>query len=354
MSCSCLFAILAGLPALTALVSGVIFYYQYLHSPEKCWQIRVLDAASTAKRLALAEKSSLRHIGPDHEAAAYSLKEEAFHTYLAGISVNELEAYSGIGHVTIAKLRGAGFTNLSILSTARPNVHGLGDKRLADIDLAVRDLSSKARREFDAGACPQALALPDKQRELSLTYARRETLARARVQATQEVSESLRDLETAARGVAFWRWLGPRLQGKYAPPELMDAPLPDPEAVVEDAEARAARAWEAKRREAATSGRIARKERPAAPPAPTITKKAESHSRPAIHVRALPAEQKKGMPGDLHLLLYGVDDSVGSSGGSRRRPGHIGRARLYPKTDGPTLRLRPGAFEPGQRLLRPL
>jgi hypothetical protein len=303
MSCSCLFAILAGLPVLTALVSGVIFYYQYLHSPEKCWQDRVFDVVSTARKQAQSEKASLRQIAPNREAATHAAKEEAFRSYLAGISVSELEAYTGIGHATIAKLRSAGYSALAALRDVRPEVHGLGDKRLADIDFAVRDLSEKAQRDFDAGACSQALALPDKLRELLSTYARRESLIRARIQATEEVGVSLRDFETAALGVTFWRWLRPRLLGKCAPPELMDAPLPDLDAAVKDSQRRAAQAWEVKHRKAAANGRKDSKESPAATPAPVVRTPPVAQGRAAVHALALPSDQVNIMLRDAHLLL---------------------------------------------------
>jgi hypothetical protein len=302
MSCPWVFVFIIGTLVLTALVSGLLFAYQYRNSPEKCWQVRVFNVASAARRQIQAETTNLRRLGPDQEAAARALKDEAFCSYLAGISINELDAYSGIGPATIAKLQGAGYANLASLRHARVHIHGLGEKRLADVNLATRDLSQKAQREFDGGASPQAAALGTKLRELSADYARQEILTRARMQAAEKVSKSLEKLEAAAGAVTFWRWLRPRLAGKGDPPELMDEPLPNLEAALHDAEAEAARTWKVNNHEIPTKQRTAIKKAQPAPPS-AVKKEPVSPARVADPVHAPLPELVNETPDDTRLLL---------------------------------------------------
>ena len=153
-----LIAVLIGLPALTVFISGVVFYVQFRKSPERWWRLQVFRLAATARSRGQEEQKLLQRLRIDREAETSSLKDNAFHSYLAQVPVNELEAYRGIGPATVAKLFDAGYANLNALHNARPRIPGLGLKRITDIEQAVSDLLRKARATFEAGACTPANA----------------------------------------------------------------------------------------------------------------------------------------------------------------------------------------------------
>src|SRR4051812_1661309 len=142
-------------------VLGVAVYARivrrrFLRSPEGRWREAVLQAMDAAYHRAQAEEEEMRRAGITHETDDQALRDQAFHAFLAGISVAELDAYPGIGPVTVSKLRDAGYTNLAALHEARIEVDGLGQKRLADVTHAVGDLVKQARGRFNAGACREA------------------------------------------------------------------------------------------------------------------------------------------------------------------------------------------------------
>ena len=138
---------------LTALISFFIFYIQFSNSLEKRWRDEVLGLFAAADQRASFEYQQLRRLESDKDAEIRSLQDEAFHAYLASIDVGELEAYQGIGPGTVEKLREGGFRNLAALRSAHIHIHGLGEKRLTDIDGAVRALLRTASKTFDDGAC---------------------------------------------------------------------------------------------------------------------------------------------------------------------------------------------------------
>src|SRR5947207_860192 len=101
---------------------------------------------AAAQRRAHIERDIMEREGIPHQSEdkIELLRQQAFHRHLAGISIAELEAYSGIGPATLTKLRDANFLTLADVSergiTAVP---GLGQKRLADANKAVRDLRNQ-------------------------------------------------------------------------------------------------------------------------------------------------------------------------------------------------------------------
>jgi hypothetical protein len=106
-------ALVLVVAVLTTLICGLIFYVQFFLSPEKRWRDKLLDALAAAQRRARGAREELEQLGRDQAAEASSLQDEAFRSYLAEVSVNEVEAYPGIGPGTVGKLRGAGYVSLS-------------------------------------------------------------------------------------------------------------------------------------------------------------------------------------------------------------------------------------------------
>lgn len=225
--------------ALTALVSWLVLYIQFRHSVEKRWRKEVLGLLAEAKRQIDAENQQLRRLRSEQEDEARSLSESAFHSYLNGIGVEELEAYAGIGPATVGKLRAAGYVHLTRLRGARIRIHGLGEKRLADIGHAVDDLLRKAQNTFEAGGCQLARTLREQLAHLPAKYDRLEARARVRAHAAEKVIERLREPVELARQVTFWRWFRPISNVALVPGDWLDAALPDLASALRSAEKQA-------------------------------------------------------------------------------------------------------------------
>jgi tellurite resistance protein len=298
-------AVLFALIALTALVSWLVLYVQFCNSAEKRWRGEVIGLLADAERQIRSENQELRQLKADQDAEARSLREKAFGSYLDTISVNELEVYPGIGPVTVGKLRGHGYNNLTTLRGARIRIHGLREKRLSDIDHAVRDLLWKARSTFDAGACQQARALSDQLNHLPAKYNRLEVRARARAGAAEVVIDRLQEPAEVARQVTFWRWFRPISNVALVSAEFLDSNLPDLDAAVRDADAHAARGG-ARRWDAPIHERDVVTVLPVDPP-PAIPVLDKRHAVPQAQApgRAPPVahNSENAMPDEPHLLL---------------------------------------------------
>lgn len=223
---------------LAALAGWLFLYVRFGNSVEKRWATAVLHLWHDAETSARLENQKCRELHKEREAKARSLHEEAFAAHLCDYSVDELEAYPGIGPSTVGKLRNAGFANLATLHRARIRIHGLGQKRLADINYAVRNLLGKARSAFDGGNIRQAQALADQLKSLSAQHDRLEAKAQMRARAAEEFIDSLAEIVEHARAVTFWRWLRPISHEVPIPLDIMDGPLAVLEAALREAEQR--------------------------------------------------------------------------------------------------------------------
>ncbi len=221
---------------LTALVGWLVLYSRFNHSVEKRWAAKVLQLLRDAENCIRLEKRQLRELKTEQDAKARSLREEAFAAHLREYAVEELEAYPGIGPGTVGKLRAAGFVNLAKLQRAKIRIHGLGAKRLADIQYAVRNLLGKAQNTFDTGNCRQDQNLAERLKTLSAQYDHLESKTRTRARAAEEFIGSLGESVKYARAVTFWRWLRPVSKEALVSAELLEASLPDLEAALRTAE----------------------------------------------------------------------------------------------------------------------
>jgi uncharacterized tellurite resistance protein B-like protein len=221
---------------LTALVGWLVHYSQFNHSVEKRWAAKVLQLLRDAENCIRLENRQLRELKKERDGKAHSLREEAFAAMLCECSVDELEAYPGIGPGTVGKLRAAGFVSLAKLQRAKIHIHGLGARRLSDINYAVRNLLGKARSTFEAGNCRQAQELVDRLETLSIRYEGLETKSRTRARAAEGFVARLGESVKHARAVTFWRWLRPISKEALVPAELLEVSLPDLEAALQTAE----------------------------------------------------------------------------------------------------------------------
>jgi hypothetical protein len=280
---------------LTTLVSWFVFYLQFCYSVEKRWATKVLNLLHDADRCVHSENRQLRQWRTEREAKAQSLREKAFAAHLCDYSVDELEAYPGIGPGTISKLRGAGFVNLAALHRAHIRVHGLGEKRLADINYAIRDLLRKAQSTFDRGGCRQTQALADQLKTLSAHYDRLEVQTRTRARAAEEFINRLGKTVEYARAVTFWRWFRPISNQALIPSEVKEVPLADLETALRAAEQRIVRSGTAKRSPMPIEAV------PAIPISPPV--QAVSYGQKPKQPAPIGPNSEPEMPAETHLVL---------------------------------------------------
>jgi hypothetical protein len=212
--------------ALGPLLIGIMFYSTFARSREKQWRDRVLALVGAARHHAGLESGRLKSIARDRSDEAQKLHMHAFDAELRSVPVEDLDPYPGIGPDTIARLRDGGFSNLAALKNARIHIHGLGPKRLRDIDHAVRDLLNRARERFEAGEDAEATRLAPRLNGLADKYEKLELGIRARLRAAETIVDALRPFAIVARRVTFWRYFRPPPQG-LIPIEYFHTAFPD-------------------------------------------------------------------------------------------------------------------------------
>src|ERR1700674_2901725 len=103
---------LFGLFIVWMMIAGLRRYAQFLRWPPKLWRDDVLRMETAVRRRIAAERVQLQRSGVADTAQEKALSDQAFLSFLTGISVEQLDAYPGIGPATISKLRDAGYISL--------------------------------------------------------------------------------------------------------------------------------------------------------------------------------------------------------------------------------------------------
>jgi uncharacterized tellurite resistance protein B-like protein len=234
--------LLLALVLIAIVATGIALCMPYWRSPEKRWRDGVLRSYQAAQRQVHYEHTELQRLSNRRRDEIKSLSQEAFERFLASISVNKLEAYPGIGPATIGRLKQAGYKNLARLQNVQIRVDGLGQKRLDDVNVAVRQLTRQAESRFQAGACPDSQQLAARLKEIEVRYAELECRANARAQGGADVVRQLEQSVAIASQVTFWKyfWKDAPL---VVPPELLHCALPDLRTAVTTAEQQALQAF---------------------------------------------------------------------------------------------------------------
>jgi hypothetical protein len=225
---------LIGLLILWFVVRTSRVLIRYRLSPAWKWREDVFRLGGAVRQGIEAERQALGQAGLQAAAQDQALRQEAFNGFIAGISVDELDAYPGIGPATITRLRDAGLTNLALLRGASLRPVSLGAKRTGDVTNAVRDLVRQAQGRFNAGACPEAQALNERLDLAHASIGEKGFRALARLRAREEVLEELNPLEETAQQLTFSEYLLSLRKDRRLP--LLNAPLPDVEARIRAAD----------------------------------------------------------------------------------------------------------------------
>jgi uncharacterized tellurite resistance protein B-like protein len=250
--------LLLALVPIAIVASGISVCLPYWRSPPKRWRDRILRAYQAAQRQVHYEHAGIERLSNSRRDEIQSLSAKALERFLASISVNQLEAYPGIGPATIGRLKEAGYDNLARLQNARFRVRGLGQKRLAHVNGGVRQLIRQAESRFQAGGCPEAQHLATQLHELEVRYAELDIRAKARAEGAADVVRQLEQSATIARHVTLWKYFWNDAYG-VVPSELLHGALPDLRAALASAEQHAAKAFRG--REATSNSRAEIKSR---------------------------------------------------------------------------------------------
>src|SRR5260370_35547023 len=98
---------------LSVLVLWSILYILFCRSPEKKWRDKVFELVARARARANQEEKDLSRLDSRRRADEESIREEAFSSFLAAISVRQLEIFPGIVPATASKLESAGYSTLA-------------------------------------------------------------------------------------------------------------------------------------------------------------------------------------------------------------------------------------------------
>ena len=220
---------------LSALLGWAIVYIRFCRTREKKWSNGVLSLATEARRRVQKEKDRIRDLDASRENEKKGLQGKEFSAYLGSISTSELELFSGIGPATVARLHEAGYANLASLQHSDIHVHGLGEKRLHDIAMAVQELTRQAWGRFEAGGCPEAQPLKPKFDALRSKYDNLKFVTQARLKGAEAVVEKLEQLLPIVRQVTFFNYWR-KTWSNIVPADILEAPLPDLEGTIHKAE----------------------------------------------------------------------------------------------------------------------
>src|SRR5437870_6125018 len=106
---------LIGLLILWFVVRTIRLLIRYRLSPAWKWREDVFRLGAAVRQGMEAERQALGQAGLQAAAQDQALRQEAFNGFIAGISVDQLDAYPGIGPATIARLRDTGLSDLALL-----------------------------------------------------------------------------------------------------------------------------------------------------------------------------------------------------------------------------------------------
>jgi uncharacterized tellurite resistance protein B-like protein len=205
-------------------VALVTLYLRYVGTPAAQWKQRVRAAVESHENQIRAARADLARL--DRADDIRLLRDKYLRRHLAGIAVEELIRFPGIGPVTVSKIRDAGLSNLDSLSRATLTaIAGIGPARANDLREAMRQLGRDAESRFDAGACAEAVAFAEERKQREADNQRRRQEAEQRMQSAKSALTALADVTRMAREVSFFGYLL-RRESPGLTAEVMARPLP--------------------------------------------------------------------------------------------------------------------------------
>ena len=185
-----------------------LLYFRYAHRPATVWKRRIQVAVAEWE----ARKQGLTHpTDTSPEARDLALRGEYFARHLRSISVDHLLSYPGIGPVTVSRLRDAGYADLDALARGNiSSVSGLGSARVGDVSQALQQTKREAKSQFDAGACPAAVAMHEEKKAQKVERTRQYEAAREDLKEVEAALAYLAEPRRVAGEISFVQFLARR------------------------------------------------------------------------------------------------------------------------------------------------
>jgi uncharacterized tellurite resistance protein B-like protein len=243
-----LLAILISALILTPLVAGGVLYFRFCQTPEKRWQNRVLGLRSLAQKRLQQEYQVVRQMSDKLQHEEKILTDRAFQTCLEHVAVERLDDYPGIGPATTNRLRQSGYTTLAYLQRTHIRIHGLGEKRLADIHQAVGELTRATWTRFrEDSNCPEKVELEGRLQSMRRDFQEQEFVSRARCQGIEAILQKLHSVIAIAEQISFMGYLG-LAKRTVVPADYFVAQLPSLEEHLHAIDATASKQWRERER----------------------------------------------------------------------------------------------------------
>jgi hypothetical protein len=227
--------LLLAVAFLTIIGAGFNFWIRFRTSAERRWRDRVLALTESARQCEALARRGINDEAVRRQQAETRLGQQAFAAYLQSIPIEEMAECAGIGPATVAKLRAGGFAHLAALHGGKIALNGLGPKRTADIEAALRDLTAMAHQTFVGGACKEAQEFQLRRQQLLEQSRRRVRTDQARAACVRALLDQLDGVEKAARRVTFWTYWSVETR-ELVPADMLARALPDLEASLRAAE----------------------------------------------------------------------------------------------------------------------
>ncbi|MSR55175.1 MAG: hypothetical protein EXS09_18090 [Gemmataceae bacterium] len=193
--------VVVGLLLVVPALALILLHIAYSRRPATLWKRRVQAAVAEWEQ----RKQGLTTPSDSSpEARDLALRGQYFARHLQGISVDHLLNYSGIGPVSVSRLRDAGFSNLDELARGNfASVPGLGPAREKDLREALQRADQEAKSQFDAGACPAAVAMLEEKKAQKAERTRQHEEAREHLKEVEAALAYLAEPRRVAEQVSF-------------------------------------------------------------------------------------------------------------------------------------------------------
>jgi uncharacterized tellurite resistance protein B-like protein len=198
------FLIVVGIVALAGVAIG---YAVFCFSAPKRWRDAVMHVNLDAQQRRRKEERAWRNLNDRLADDLRAVSERGFRDMLRRIEVEELKAFPGIGDVIVERLRGAGLRSLADLQYRLPEIPSIGEKRVADIRHAVRELTQQADKVFASNMCAEAAAAADESRRLKQQRDASASAIQETIQSLDNYLCSIASVVNRARQITFLRYL---------------------------------------------------------------------------------------------------------------------------------------------------
>ncbi len=174
------------------LICTIYLVTKYSSSPEKQWKNKVLSSLENIQTAQKREQHSYDTMSRSQRIEVERLESQAINRLLQQMPVSMLADYPGIGPSTVEKLQYAGFSTVFDVHTRGINIHGIGDKRLSDINQAQNQLCQQVLAKIKNANSIEYQQLAQATKAINEAYSEKTLISEARLHAIRKVHELAR------------------------------------------------------------------------------------------------------------------------------------------------------------------